>query len=95
MDKHTNAENLLSGQIEKFTEAKIKIHFISEYVGYGGGHFALSNVQQLKTTRDFDKLKEIARGCTLQDEQRNEREKSSPSCPCIPYIISEVVAWKV
>ena len=72
------------------TESRIIIETISPFVAYGWGHFILSNVQETKTTKDFDNLSGMSRGCALQDEAKSRYENAGlAKCKCIPFEVSE------
>ena len=80
----------LGVKMDKTTESKIIIETITPFVAYGGGHFLLSNVQETKTTKDFDNLSGISRGCALQDEAKLRYENAGlASCKCIPFEVSK------
>ena len=86
----------LEVKMDKTTESKIIIETITPFVAYGGGHFLLSNVQETKTTKDFDNLSGMSRGCALQDEAKSRYENVGlASCKCIPFEVSESTAEKV
>ena len=88
IDQQENAG--LGVKMDMITESKIIIETITPFVTYGGGHFLLSNVQETKTTKDFDNLSGMSRGCALQDEAKSRFENAGlASCKCIPFEVSE------
>ena len=56
MDSKKNENQGFKEGIDRTKDAKIIIETITPFVGFGGGNFLLSNVQELKTTKDFDNL---------------------------------------
>jgi hypothetical protein len=99
IDAKENKNQGFKEAIDKAKDAKIIIETIAPFVAFGGGHFLLSNVQESKTTKDFDNLSLMSRGCSLNKDStiKNEKTESTASqkCKCIPFDVSEVPAKQV
>ena len=70
-------------------EAKILIHTLKPYVGFGGGSFSMSSLKQMSPTENFLKLSPSTKGCASEDQQeclmKSYLKEKLHSCQCIPW----------
>ena len=79
-------------------EAKILIHTLKPYVGFGGGSFSMSSLKQMSPTENFLKLSPSTKGCVNQDQQeclmKAYLKEKLHSCKCIPWEFSGAVEFQ-
>ena len=70
-------------------EARIFIHTLKPFSGYGAGSYKMSSLKQIYATEDFLKLPTSERGCTNTDKQRCLTEvylqQKRQHCKCVPW----------
>ena len=94
IDVNSDREFLLtSTSIEDLL--KIHINTINPFTGYGKGHYIITHVKQMSTTKDFDNFPEDVKKCqnkeTVEEcSHRKLMENTAKKCGCLPAIVNHV-----
>ena len=64
--------------------AKIKIHTLSNYEGYGGGSYKMTAVKRMTATNAFLNMPFKHRGCNLELFQECKTRRILEKCKCVP-----------
>ena len=82
--------NMEDARIDNDQEARVFIHTLKTFSGYGAGNFAMRSLKLMSPTQDFLKLSPSIKGCS-SDENQNlcslkafMREKFH-LCDCVPW----------
>ena len=80
-------------------EARIFIHTLKTFSGYGEGAYTMNSLKQVSTTGSFLQLPFDVKGCTNDDKEncrmKKYLEKGRQECGCIPWEYPEVSEAKV
>ena len=70
-------------------EAKIVIHTLKPFSGFGAGSYSMSSLKQMSPTDDFLSLPVSKRGCSYENRQlclrKNYLGQKIRDCKCIPW----------
>ena len=65
-------------------KAKIKIHTLSNYEGYGGGSYKMTAVKRMTSTNAFLNMPFKHRGCNVELFQECKTRRILEKCKCVP-----------
>ena len=70
-------------------EARVFIHTLKKFDGYGGGSYAMKSLKKITPTEDFLKLPLAVKECVNEDKQycrmKKYLEEGRQKCGCIPW----------
>ena len=81
--------NLEDAPTEEDGEARIFIHTLKPFKGYGGGSFSMNALKQISPTEKFLELPDTVKGCKNNDKQHCKMtlylKQKVEECNCIPW----------
>ena len=81
--------NLEDAPTEEDGEARIFIHTLKPFKGYGGGSFSMNALKQISPTENFLHLPDTVKGCKNHEKQHCKMTKyfqqKLEDCKCIPW----------
>ena len=81
MNLGTAAESL------QHVAAKIRIHTLSPYAGFGGGRYKMTDVKRMKAKDDFLRMAFKDRGCEVELYEDCQTKRLVEKCGCVPWEI--------
>ena len=67
--------------------AKVYIHTLSPYVGFGGGSYKMTVVKRMKANADFLGMAFEDRNCEVELYENCKTRKLIEKCGCVPWEI--------
>ena len=67
--------------------AKVHVHTLSPYVGFGGGRYKMTVVKRMKAKRDFLGMAYEDRNCEVELYENCRTRKLIAKCGCVPWEI--------
>ena len=81
--------NLEDAPTEEDGEARVFIHTLKPFKGYGGGSFSMNALKQISPTENFLWLPDTVKGCKNYEKQHCKMAKylqqKLEDCKCIPW----------
>ena len=71
------------------TAAKVYIHTLVPYVGFGGGRYKITNAKRMTAKSDFLDMSYKDRGCEIKLYEDCRKEKLIKKCACVPYEVPQ------
>ena len=71
------------------TAAKVYIHTLVPYVGFGGGRYKITNAKRMTAKSDFLDMSFEDRGCEMKLYEDCRTEKLIKKCACVPYEVPQ------
>ena len=70
--------------------AKVHIHTLSPYVGFGGGRYKMTSVKKMTATSDFLNMAFEDRKCEFESYEDCKAKKLLQNCGCVPWEVQHI-----
>ena len=72
------------------SSAKVQINTLSEYLGFGGGNYKLSDVKRMSAKKGFLSMPSKDRNCEVELNEDCRTRKLLKECNCIPWELADM-----